>query len=342
MLFPRRQQGLSKMMAYSVFFHFCLFLFIILNRTFSSRMNSFDGFQVNLVAPGAGLGLTSLGRTKSRVKPLAAKKSSPKQTVPKAIPVKAKASVKSTPSEPKGSSVLTRAPRRSVNAPPPEKDDPERLQEWWKKQKKALKTPSVTPGIKPKMGISERTRTAKIDIQKRPILLPPVVLSPKPASKTAASPGEGISKKQGSLEKESSQKTADSFLSSLLEGSQTENDASVQASLAPGIAGVGPPGGSSSFLFPNYLQKVDHKIRWRWAPPPVASTGDSLVIRFVIRKNGGIDKSSIEIKESSGNLFFDQAAIRAIYAAHPLPPLPKAYRDDVLIVFMNFIVREDS
>lgn len=343
-LLPRRQQGLSKMMAYSVFFHFCLFLFIILNRTFSSRMNSFDGFQVNLVAPGAGLGLTSLGRTKSRVKrPLAAKKSSSKQAVPKTIPVKT--SVKSTQSEPKGSSLLTRAPRRSVNAPPPEKDDPERLQEWWKKQKKALRTPSVTPGIKPKMGISERTRTAKIDIQKRPNLVPPVASPPKPGSKPTPSPGEGISKEQGSLETEPSQKTADSSLSegSLFEGLQTEGDASVQASLAPGIiAGVSLSGGGSSFLFPNYLQKVDHKIRWRWAPPPVASTGDRLVIRFVIQKNGGIDKSSIGIEESSGNLFFDQAAIRAIYAAHPLPPLPRAYGEDVLIVFMNFIVKEDS
>jgi len=369
---PRRQQGLSKMMACSIFLHFFLFLFLLVNRAFfSSHTTSFQGFQVNLVAPGTGSGFSAGGTSKSRTAkksapkksaktrvkspPPAPKKASVKPAVPKAAPAKAstKSAVPPLQSTPKAVPSLTRAPRRSVNAPPAEKDDPERLQEWWKKQKKALKTPSVTPGIKPKMGVLERTRTAKIDIQKRPNLVPPVISPPKVDASTTPKSGESASEK-------STSDNADAPLipdaSSASEGesdgaaadqpggeiSQAEDSASMQASVGPGITGVGPSGGSASFLFPNYLKKVDHKIRWRWAPPPVTSTGDRLVIRFVIQKNGGIDKSSVEIAESSGNLFFDQAAIRAIYAAHPLPALPKAYNEDVLIVFMHFVVREDS
>jgi len=360
-LLPRRQEGLSKMMAFSVFFHLFLFLSIVLNGfLFSSQKTSFDGFQVNLVASGGGGGITSgpvstpraskkskklSSKKSSKVKvkaPPAAKKSSPKQAAPKASQAKA---------VPKPLPALTRAPRRSVNAPPPETDDPERLQEWWKKQKKALKAPSVTPGIKPKMGASERTRTAKIDIQKRSEIVPPVVAPPKPAPQVMPSPDKAELEKQADLEVSSNPLESSSSEENGAEervgqeegsSSQGDDEASLQASLGPGITGIGPGGGGASFRFPNYLQKVDHKIRWRWAPPPVASTGDRLVIRFVIQKSGSIDKSTVEIAESSGNLFFDQAAMRAIYAAHPLPPLPKAYHEDVLIVFMNFVVREDS
>ncbi len=360
-LLPRRQEGLSKMMACSVFFHFFLFLSIVLNGFLSSsQKTSFDGFQVNLVASGGGGGITSgpvsrppaskkskksNSKKSSKVKvkaPPAAKKSSPKQAAPKVT--QAKTATKALPA-------LTRAPRRSVNAPPPETDDPERLQEWWKKQKKALKTPSVTPGIKPKMGVSERTRTAKIDIQKRPNIVPPVVSPSKPAPQVTPIPDKAGLKKQADLEDSSNPlEPSPSEESGAEPGgveeegsvSQENDEASLQASLGPGITGIGPGGGGASFRFPSYLQKVDHKIRWRWAPPPVASTGDRLVIRFVIEKSGSIDKSTVEIAESSGNLFFDQAAMRAIYAAHPLPPLPKAYHEDVLIVFMNFVVREDS
>lgn len=362
---PRRQEGLSKMMACSVFFHLFLFLSIVLNGfLFSAQKTSFDGFQVNLVASGGGGGITSgpvntPGASKKSKKssskksskvsvkaPPVAKKSSPKQTAPKVSQAKAKVAPKPLPA-------LTRAPRRSVNAPPPETDDPERLQEWWKKQKKALKAPSVTPGIKPKMGTSERTRTAKIDIQKRSKIVPPVVSPPKPAPQVIPIPDKAELGKQADLEASSNplesspleengaEESVGQEEGSVSQG-QGDDEASLQASLGPGITGIGPGGGGASFRFPNYLQKVDHKIRWRWAPPPVASTGDRLVIRFVIQKSGSIDKSTVEIAESSGNLFFDQAAMRAIYAAHPLPPLPKAYHEDVLIVFMNFVVREDS
>ncbi len=114
----------------------------------------------------------------------------------------------------------------------------------------------------------------------------------------------------------------------------------------PGGGGAGGTGmgavGSSSFRFPSYLQKIDNKIRWQWAPPPVRSKADSLVVRFTIKKDGSIDKRSVTVEESSGNAFFDQAAMRAIFAAHPLPPLPEAYSEDLLTVYMNFVVKEDS
>jgi len=370
---PRREQGLSKMMAYSMFLHICLFLFMILNRVFfAPQTTSFQGFQVDLLSSGPGIGLSGGGggpkprsvkksapkkSPKAAVKtsPPAPKKASAKPAAPKPAPAKAsvKPALPPLQAAPEAAPSVTRAPRRSVNAPAAEKEDPERLQEWWKKQKKALKTPSVTPGIKPKMGVSERTRTAKIDIQKQPNIVPPALALPEAAPKTIPQASGALPKEPAAPETTSpsaednasaSEEEPDGAATEQSDEalSQPDNEASMQAALGPGISGVGPSGGNSSFLFPNYLQKIDHKIRWRWAPPPVTASGDRLVIRFVIQKNGSIDKSSVEIAESSGNLFFDQAAIRAIHAAHPLPPLPKAYREDLLIVFMNFVVREDS
>ena len=244
-------------------------------------------------------------------------------------------------------------PRSAVNAPPEEKEDPERLQEWWKKQKQALKGPTDTPGIKPKMGVSGQTRTAKIDIQKRPVEIPPIGSSPLVAPKLSSGSHEGGVENQKPSQPENASKGETSSSSS--ERNQTDESAfpesssgqekeggSIQASVGPGIRGEGIAGGTSSFPFPSYLQKVDHKIRWQWATPPLASRVNRLVIRFMIRKDGGIDKSSVKIQESSGNDFFDQAAMRAVYAAHPLPPLPNAFQEDLLTVFMNFVVKEDS
>lgn len=359
----RRQQGLSKMMACSFFLHLFLFLFIILNRAFfGSQTPSLQGFQVSLIGPGGESDLVSEGGgsrgtssradgSKSMNEPRT--KSSTETEKQKAVTQAAPPLKQSLPSETEAPSSGSRAPRSAVNAPLEEKEDPERLQEWWKKQKQALKTPTDTPGIKPKMGVSGQTRTAKIDIQKRPVEIPPVASSPLDTPLSSAGSHEGRvenqkpSRPENALKGETSpssperNQTGESAFSESSSGQEKEG-VSIQASVGPGIRGEGISGGSTSFPFPSYLQKVDHKIRWQWAPPPVTSRGDRLVIRFMIRKDGGIDKSSVKIQESSGNDFFDQAAMRAVYAAHPLPPLPNAFQEDLLTVFMNFVVKEDS
>jgi len=255
---------------------------------------------------------------------------------------------------------------------PPSQRDPERLEDWWRKQKKSLKRSATGPLVKTAKAPIRQTRTAKIDIKRPVILLPPVgAPAPEgsapqkgrtrkleaarntPASQADAHRTASLSDPAGTAgtgeERSPSSASQEEELASALSasdaGSQSTGGASVESSVVgldiKGI-GTGTGRGGGAFFFPSYLQKIDSKIRWHWAPPPMRSGEDSLVVQFVIKKDGGIDKRSVEVKESSGNIFFDQAALRAVFAAHPLPPLPKAYTEDRLIIYMNFIVKEDT
>jgi len=64
------------------------------------------------------------------------------------------------------------------------------------------------------------------------------------------------------------------------------------------------------------------------------------VVGFVLSANGRIENPRIE--RSSGNAFFDQAALRAIYQASPLPPFPQGIRDPSLKVHFSFSLTKKS
>ncbi len=92
----------------------------------------------------------------------------------------------------------------------------------------------------------------------------------------------------------------------------------------------------NSFKFPYYLQGMENKISGKWMPPFThqKGTGVSAVVRFTVKKNGAIEL--IEVETTSGNNFFDEAAMRAIYGANPFPPLPRGFSEDALIVHFTF------
>ncbi len=102
---------------------------------------------------------------------------------------------------------------------------------------------------------------------------------------------------------------------------------------------VGPSGGGGNtgipadFHFTYYIERMLALIESRWYKPAV-SPGTSARVGFVIMKNGRIE--DIRLEESSGLATFDRAALRAMYAANPLPPLPPAYGKQSLTVHLNF------
>lgn len=85
------------------------------------------------------------------------------------------------------------------------------------------------------------------------------------------------------------------------------------------------------FPFPWYLEEIYRKVARNWRPP---SATLEAVIHFRIAKNGRID--DVEVERSSGNFLFDQAAMRAVQAANPMPPLPREYQGDWLGVYFDF------
>ena len=91
------------------------------------------------------------------------------------------------------------------------------------------------------------------------------------------------------------------------------------------------------FPFMYYLNVVRNKISSTWLPPRThASIGDTLRARihFVIRRGGEVTR--VVVEEQSSVPFFDQSALRAVYASDPLPPLPEEFTDAELGVHFTF------
>jgi protein TonB len=74
------------------------------------------------------------------------------------------------------------------------------------------------------------------------------------------------------------------------------------------------------FRFPPYLAIIRDKIVRNWNPPPGAVEMKARV-QFTIHRSGRVLDAKLEA--GSGNFYFDQAAMRAVLASSPFPPLPE-------------------
>jgi len=97
--------------------------------------------------------------------------------------------------------------------------------------------------------------------------------------------------------------------------------------------GGSSPGIPADFHFTYYIERMLALIESRWYKPS-APPGTRARVRFVILKSGKVE--GIQLEESSGISSFDRAALRAMYAANPLPPLPPAYGKPSLTVHLSF------
>jgi TonB family protein len=85
---------------------------------------------------------------------------------------------------------------------------------------------------------------------------------------------------------------------------------------------------------PYYAGIVFAKIKSMWRNP-VESASLQATISFKIQKDGEVTDAAIEV--SSGNNLYDQAALRAVLTASPMPPLPTHYAGKDLTVHLNFV-----
>lgn len=114
------------------------------------------------------------------------------------------------------------------------------------------------------------------------------------------------------------------------------------AKKSDGTEGSGPGLGevrldSDNFRFSYYLVALRNKIAAHWAPAGMdgGATSRIAVVRFEIERSGRI--SEVTVETSSGNTFFDQAALRAVLAASPLAPLPREFAENTLGVHFEFV-----
>lgn len=95
------------------------------------------------------------------------------------------------------------------------------------------------------------------------------------------------------------------------------------------VLGVEDP----SFTYGYYLDRLVVAIKSQWVRPRMGS-GIEAIVHFRITEDGSVE--DVRIVQSSGYNSFDLAALRAVQAAAPLPPLPRSYAKGSLGVNLIF------
>ena len=108
---------------------------------------------------------------------------------------------------------------------------------------------------------------------------------------------------------------------------------------AEGAAAAGVAVGTTSqeFKFPPYLVIVRDKIEQNWNPPPSAKAV-KVNVQFKILRSGRVGETKLE--KSSGNFYFDQAAMRAILLSSPFPPLPDGFYKEYEVFSVDLTDKE--
>jgi TonB family protein len=78
------------------------------------------------------------------------------------------------------------------------------------------------------------------------------------------------------------------------------------------------------FKYAWYLVNVSEKIRQNWNPPLDMNDAKARVI-FKVNRSGWVIAVQLDNEHSSGSFTFKQAAVRAIHASNPFPPLPEEF-----------------
>ena len=115
------------------------------------------------------------------------------------------------------------------------------------------------------------------------------------------------------------------------------------ASAHPGTGGPAGTGGTAGiggatfdqpdFHYSYYVERMLVTIGMNWFKP-AESVPISPMIRFRIERDGTI--SDPQLERSSGLPFVDRAALRAVMASSPLPPLPQEFTGKYLGVHLIF------
>lgn len=87
------------------------------------------------------------------------------------------------------------------------------------------------------------------------------------------------------------------------------------------------------FNYSYYVERMIVSIGMNWFKP-AESVPISPMIRFRIERDGTL--SDPQVERSSGLPFVDRAALRAVMASSPLPPLPREFAGRYLGVHLIF------
>ncbi len=109
----------------------------------------------------------------------------------------------------------------------------------------------------------------------------------------------------------------------------SERGSASALALGAAVAGLDNP----DFVYGYYVDQMLSLIQRNWVRPLVGS-GVEATVHYRIQRDGRI--VDVRIAVSSGINSFDLAALRAVQASTPLPPLPRAFREGTLGVNLIF------
>ncbi len=108
----------------------------------------------------------------------------------------------------------------------------------------------------------------------------------------------------------------------------------------PGVTLVTPLMEAVALKFPYYMNALVRKMDANWSPPGAGPVGArEVLVTFTILRDGSV--RGAEVEQSSGDPFYDQAALRSVHRSTPFPPLPPGYPDETMTIHFSFLLDPD-
>lgn len=103
--------------------------------------------------------------------------------------------------------------------------------------------------------------------------------------------------------------------------------------------GTGIAVDAANFPFGYFLLAIERRVSENWfSAVSEGGTGLTCIVYFRLMRDGSVADARVET--SSGNGYFDRAAMRAVKSAAPFPPLPRAFTDAYLGIHFTFVQKD--
>ena len=88
----------------------------------------------------------------------------------------------------------------------------------------------------------------------------------------------------------------------------------------------------ADFCCPDYIITLVERVRAYWVQR--AEVAGMTVVKFTIQRDGSMANAAVD--KTSGYIALDTAALRGVLGTRQLPPLPAAFPNPTLTVYLNF------
>jgi periplasmic protein TonB len=177
--------------------------------------------------------------------------------------------------------------------------------------------------IRPPAPVAAAPEPAPPATAPKPRIEKPVEEAPKPSKNAFLLPAKEDKKKPTPPPVSRPGKASTPAVSLPSTGDESAPASNAPAAGAGGAAGIGSLKlDQADFKYPVYIERMVLIISMNWFKP-AQSVQTSPVVHFQIERDGTIVEP--RIVTSSGLPFVDRAALRAVIASSPLPPLPAEY-----------------